>query len=70
MLDLHISPPLNIFYIFLGSLVLFKDSKTMVRFFGWRNFELFQCSAEGWGGGGVGGQQLKVPVPSNSNFPY
>ena len=33
MLDLHISPPLNIFYIFLGSLVLFKDSKTMVRYF-------------------------------------
>ena len=47
MLDLHISPPLNIFHIFLGSLVLFKNFKTMVRFFGWRNFELFQCSAEG-----------------------
>ena len=35
------------FFISLGSLVLFKDSKTMVRFFGRRNFELFQCSAEG-----------------------
>ena len=37
------------FFISLGSLVLFKDSKTMVRFFGGRNFELFQCSAEGCG---------------------
>ena len=36
------------FFISLGSLVLFKDSKTMVRFFGGRNFELLQCSAEGW----------------------
>ena len=34
------------FLISLGSLVLFKDSKTMVRFFGGRNFELLQCSAE------------------------
>ena len=34
-------------FISLGSLVLFKDSKTMGRFFGRRNFELFQCSAEG-----------------------
>ena len=47
MLDLHRRPSGNIFFISLGSLVLFKDSKTMVRFFGGRNFELFQCSAEG-----------------------
>ncbi len=47
MLDLHRRPSWNVFFISLGSLVLFKDSKTMVRFFGRRNFELFQCSAEG-----------------------
>ena len=48
MLDLHRRPSWNVFFISLGSLVLFKDSKTMVRFFGRQNFELFQCSAEGW----------------------
>ena len=47
VLDLHKRPPWNVFFISLGSMVLFKDSKIMVRFFGRRNFELFQCSAEG-----------------------
>ena len=54
------------FIISLGSLVLFKDSKTMVRFYGPRNFELFQCSAEGWSRVTVNG--AKVPCLGSTSF--
>ena len=52
------------FFISLGSLVLFKDSKIMVRFFGRRNFELFQCSAEGWKGAEAGASWVSEKLDS------